>query len=109
MPAFNILFLYTFQSIFKKKHYIVKITDIFSYSLKKNIILNITQHDNVIDSDQISQLISNKKAIHVTDGFIYGAPGKTRTSGTRFRKPLLYPPELQGHVYRENGKLRRFA
>jgi len=27
-----------------------------------------------------------------------GAPGKTRTSGTRFRKPLLYPPELQGQV-----------
>jgi hypothetical protein len=25
-----------------------------------------------------------------------GAPGVTRTPGTRFRKPLLYPPELQG-------------
>ena len=23
-------------------------------------------------------------------------PGATRTHGTRFRKPLLYPPELQG-------------
>ena len=25
-----------------------------------------------------------------------GAPGVIRTPGTRFRKPLLYPPELQG-------------
>ncbi len=24
-----------------------------------------------------------------------GGPGRTRTCGTRFRKPLLYPPELQ--------------
>ena len=24
-----------------------------------------------------------------------GAPGRTRTTGTRFRKPLLYPPELR--------------
>jgi hypothetical protein len=29
-----------------------------------------------------------------TDG---GAPGVTRTPGTRFRKPLLCPPELRGH------------
>jgi site-specific recombinase XerD len=26
-----------------------------------------------------------------------GAPGRTRTCGPRFRKPLLYPPELQAH------------
>ena len=26
----------------------------------------------------------------------YGAPGVTRTPGKRFRKPLLYPPELRG-------------
>jgi hypothetical protein len=26
-----------------------------------------------------------------------GAPGGTRTPGTRFRKPLLYPPELRAH------------
>jgi hypothetical protein len=26
-----------------------------------------------------------------------GAPGATRTPDTRFRKPLLYPTELQGH------------
>ncbi len=25
-----------------------------------------------------------------------GAPGVTRTPDTRFRKPLLYPPELRG-------------
>ena len=29
----------------------------------------------------------------------YGsAPGVTRTPGQRFRKPLLYPPELRGHL-----------
>ena len=27
---------------------------------------------------------------------IIGAPGPTRTGGTRIRNPLLYPPELQG-------------
>ncbi len=27
---------------------------------------------------------------------IFGAPGVTRTRGTRIRNPLLYPPELQG-------------
>ena len=29
---------------------------------------------------------------------IAGAPGRTRTRGPRFRKPLLYPPELQAHI-----------
>ena len=28
--------------------------------------------------------------------FLHGTPGATRTHDTRFRKPLLYPPELQG-------------
>ena len=28
---------------------------------------------------------------------MYGTPGATRTPDTRFRKPLLYPTELQGH------------
>ncbi len=28
----------------------------------------------------------------------YGDPGKTRTSDTQFRKLLLYPPELRGHL-----------
>src|SRR5216117_3746570 len=32
------------------------------------------------------------------------APGVTRTPGQRFRKPLLYPPELQGQV---RGRKRR--
>ena len=27
---------------------------------------------------------------------INGTPGATRTPDKRFRKPLLYPPELQG-------------
>ena len=26
-----------------------------------------------------------------------GTPGESRTHDTRFRKPLLYPSELQGH------------
>ncbi len=26
-----------------------------------------------------------------------GTPGEIRTRDTRFRKPLLYPTELQGH------------
>jgi hypothetical protein len=30
-----------------------------------------------------------------------GDPGKTRTSDTQFRKLLLYPPELRGHVYNQ--------
>src|SRR5256885_14767011 len=38
------------------------------------------------------------------------APGVTRTPGQRFRKPLLYPPELQGR-FREaagtGGRKRR--
>ncbi len=29
-----------------------------------------------------------------------GTPGATRTHDTRFRKPLLYPTELQGHTDR---------
>jgi hypothetical protein len=32
----------------------------------------------------------------------FGGPGATRTPDKRFRKPLLYPPELRGHVA-ENG------
>ena len=30
----------------------------------------------------------------------YGAPERTRTPGTRFRKPLLYPPELRAPIFR---------
>ena len=36
-------------------------------------------------------------------------PGATRTPDTRFRKPLLYPPELQGHHLVEATKLRCLA
>ena len=32
------------------------------------------------------------------------ALGMTRTSGTQFRKLLLYPPELQGQFFRFNYK-----
>ena len=34
---------------------------------------------------------------------ISGAPGRTRTTGTRFRKPLLYPPELRARYANKNG------
>ena len=30
---------------------------------------------------------------------VIGAPGVTRTRGTRIRNPLLYPPELQGQPF----------
>src|SRR5262245_33419298 len=33
------------------------------------------------------------------------APGVTRTPGQRFRKPLLYPPELQGQVRGVSGEM----
>jgi hypothetical protein len=29
---------------------------------------------------------------------IYGGPGQSRTADLRFRKPLLYPSELQGRA-----------
>src|ERR1700761_7161223 len=29
-----------------------------------------------------------------------GGPGQSRTADQRFRKPLLYPSELQGHIAR---------
>ena len=32
------------------------------------------------------------------DSSCFSAPGVTRTPGQRFRKPLLYPPELRGQV-----------
>jgi hypothetical protein len=41
----------------------------------------------------------------LTDFLQSGAPGVIRTPGTRFRKPLLYPPELQGRLRIENLKL----
>jgi hypothetical protein len=28
----------------------------------------------------------------------FGAPCRSRTCGTRFRKPVLYPTELRGHA-----------
>ena len=31
-----------------------------------------------------------------------GGPGQIRTADLRFRKPSLYPPELQGHYYFSN-------
>ena len=35
------------------------------------------------------------------------APGVTRTPGQRFRKPLLYPPELQGLARGRRWRKRR--
>ena len=34
--------------------------------------------------------------------WISGGPGVTRTLDLRFRKPLLYPSELQGHLGRNS-------
>lgn len=31
-----------------------------------------------------------------------GVPGQIRTADTRFRKPVLYPSELQGHEIIKN-------
>src|SRR5947209_9608212 len=35
-------------------------------------------------------------------GLSGSAPGVTRTPGQRFRKPLLYPPELRGRITAED-------
>lgn len=37
----------------------------------------------------------------------HGAPGVTRTRDTRFRKPVLYPPELLGRTVRGGRRLAR--
>jgi hypothetical protein len=38
------------------------------------------------------------RAIYLIDVSMFsGDPGKIRTSDLRFRKPSLYPSELQGH------------
>jgi hypothetical protein len=37
-----------------------------------------------------------------------GAPGRTRTCGTRFRKPLLCPPELRGQ-WRHRPRLPQYT
>src|SRR5688572_10512643 len=39
-------------------------------------------------------------------GDLCSAPGATRTPGQRFRKPLLYPPELRGLVRRNKDPAR---
>lgn len=38
------------------------------------------------------------------NGDFTGAPERTRTSDTRFRKPLLYPAELRAHILQDNLK-----
>ena len=35
---------------------------------------------------------------------IPGAPGRIRTRDPRIRSPMLYPPELQAHLVRINGR-----
>ena len=45
-------------------------------------------------ADQNEQRILRAQNEEVIE--INGAPGVTRTRGTRIRNPLLYPPELQG-------------
>lgn len=38
----------------------------------------------------------------------FGAPERTRTSGTWFRKPLLYPTELRAHNIFANNIIQHF-
>ena len=47
--------------------------------------------------DKIGSTKEIKKGCYHATLNINGAPGVTRTRGTRIRNPLLYPPELQGH------------
>lgn len=42
------------------------------------------------------------------DLFSHGAPERTRTSGTWFRKPLLYPTELRAHNIFANNIIQHF-
>ncbi len=48
----------------------------------------------------------NKIYYHKSWRKLSGTPGATRTPDTRFRKPLLYPPELQGRNLVEIGGIR---
>ena len=48
--------------------------------------------------NQNEQLILRAQNEEVIE--MIGAPGVTRTRGTRIRNPLLYPPELQGQPLR---------
>ena len=45
------------------------------------------QQETAEENDDYSEVIEN-----------YGGPGVIRTRDLRFRKPLLYPSELRGHV-----------
>src|SRR6266487_4765550 len=56
-------------------------------------------------NDQCSMFNDHWKLIIGHWSFV-GAPGVTRTPGQRFRKPLLYPPELQGRKRRNVDELR---
>jgi hypothetical protein len=62
-----------------------------------------TQQETEEESDESFEVIEN-----------YGGPGVSRTRDLRFRKPLLYPSELRGHVdvthyatsvYRNRGRV----
>lgn len=45
--------------------------------------------------DHVALLAGGRVNYSINDS--YGDPGKIRTSDLRFRKPSLYPSELQGH------------
>src|SRR5438034_9574669 len=45
--------------------------------------------------------------LHTSSSTPPSAPGVTRTPGQRFRKPLLYPPELQGLTRGRRCRKRR--
>ncbi len=63
-------------------------------SFKKEEIKKIEgRMDTCMDIASFSEPQQDAKPLKIN-----GAPGVTRTPGTRFRKPLLYPPELQGQL-----------
>jgi hypothetical protein len=56
----------------------------------------ITIGPKALSSSWIRRHENNKGAALDSYACAFHAPGVTRTPGQRFRKPLLYPPELQG-------------
>ncbi len=60
----------------------------------------ITQAERLLNRHNLGTIEQNVKRISRAQNTELieriGAPGVTRTRGTRIRNPLLYPPELQG-------------
>jgi transcriptional regulator with XRE-family HTH domain len=57
----------------------------------------------LLNNPEVMKLLNIKHEVDADksktyDYIIKNTPGATRTPDTRFRKPLLYPTELQGHA-----------